>query len=114
MPSIRTRFARPLRLAVIGGGPGAWIGAMHRGAAELDGNWKVVAGVFSGNPQRARAAGVELGLEPARSYGAVDELLAGERARDDGADAVAIMTGAMRNLHDPTPRIRRRSSTTGD
>lgn len=92
MPSIRTRFARPLRLAVIGGGPGAWIGAMHRGAAELDGNWKVVAGVFSGNPQRARAAGVELGLEPARSYGAVDELLAGERARDDGADAVAIMT----------------------
>lgn len=92
MPSIRTRFARPLRLAVIGGGPGAWIGAMHRGAAELDGNWKVVAGVFSGNPQRARAAGVELGLEPSRSYGAVDELLAGERARDDGADAVAIMT----------------------
>ncbi len=92
MTNLRARFARPLRLAVVGGGPGAWIGELHRSAAELDGNWKVVAGVFSSDPQRSRAAGATLGLGPARSYGDVAELLAGEGARDDGADAVAIMT----------------------
>lgn len=92
MSSIRTRFARPLRLAVIGGGPGVWIGEMHRGAAQLDGNWKVVAGVFSSDAQRSRDAGLSLGLEASRSYGDVAEMLARERAREDGADAVAIMT----------------------
>ncbi len=92
MPSLRARFARPLRLAVIGGGPGAWIGDMHRSAAELDGNWKVVAGVLSSQPQRSQDAGVAVGLDPARCYRDVAELLAQERARDDGADAVAIMT----------------------
>jgi predicted dehydrogenase len=92
MTPIRTRFGRALRLAVIGGGPGAWIGEMHRSAAELDGNWKVVAGVFSSDAQRSRDAGAALGLDPARSYGDVTEMLARERARDDPADAVAIMT----------------------
>jgi predicted dehydrogenase len=92
MPSIRSRFGRALRLAVVGGGPGAWIGEMHRGAAELDGNWKVVAGVFSSDAQRSRNAGAAFGLDPVRSYGDVAELLARERARDDGADALAIMT----------------------
>lgn len=92
MPSIRTRLGRALRLAVVGGGPGAWIGTMHRGAAELDGNWKVVAGVFSSDPQRSHEAGVALGLDPSRSHGDVAEMLARERERDDPADAVAIMT----------------------
>ena len=92
MPSIRTRFDRPLRLAVIGGGPGAWIGDMHRGAAALDGNWQIVAGVFSSDPQRSRDAGTALGLTPERRYGDVAEMLARERERDDPADAVAIMT----------------------
>ncbi|MEO7937005.1 MAG: Gfo/Idh/MocA family oxidoreductase [Burkholderiaceae bacterium] len=92
MSSIRARFARPLRLAVIGGGPGAWIGDMHRGASQLDGNWQVVAGVFSSDAQRSRDAGASLGLAPTRSYGTVAEMLAAERARDDPADAVAIMT----------------------
>jgi predicted dehydrogenase len=92
MTSIRSRFSRPLRLAVVGGGPGAWIGELHRSAAELDGNWRVVGGVFSSDPQRSRDAGAVLGLEAARSYGDVAEMLARERARDDGADAVAIMT----------------------
>ena len=42
MSELRTRFGRPLRLAIVGGGPGAWIGEMHRTAAELDGHWRVV------------------------------------------------------------------------
>ncbi len=86
------KFGRPLRLAVIGGGPDSWIGRMHRGAAEMDGWFRVVAGVFSSDAGRSRAAGVAMGLDAARSYGTVAEMLAGEHARDDGIEAVAIMT----------------------
>src|SRR5437899_1723371 len=92
MTSLRERFGRPLRLAIVGGGPESWIGRMHRTAAELDGYWRAVAGVFSSDPQRSRSAGSTLGIDPARSYGTVDELVAREQARDDGVDAVAIMT----------------------
>jgi predicted dehydrogenase len=77
---------------MIGGGPDSWIGRMHQGAAELDGWWDVVAGVWSSNPARSRAAGAVLGVDPDRSYGDVAEMLTRERARPDGIDAVAIMT----------------------
>ena len=89
---LRARFGRALRLGVVGGGPGAWIGAMHRGAAELDGWWRVSAGVFSSDADRSRAAGVQLGIDASRSYGSVDEMLAREAARPEGIDAVAIMS----------------------
>jgi predicted dehydrogenase len=92
MSELRTRFGRPLRLAIIGGGPGAWIGHTHRTAAELDGYWRVVGGVFSSDAARSRSAGVELGFEAGRSYGDLAELLDREKQRPDGADAVAIMT----------------------
>jgi predicted dehydrogenase len=92
MPSLRERFGRPLRLAVIGGGPDSWIGQMHRGAAEFDGWWRVSAGVFSSDPARSRAAGARFGIDAARSYGTVDEMLAAEVQRADRVDAVAIMT----------------------
>ncbi len=90
--NLRERFGRPLRLAVVGGGPGSWIGGMHRGAAEMDGWFSVVAGVFSSDAQRSREAGLALGLEPARAYGTVDEMFVAERTRADRIDAVAIMT----------------------
>ncbi|HEY3181043.1 MAG TPA: Gfo/Idh/MocA family oxidoreductase [Casimicrobiaceae bacterium] len=89
---LRQRFGRPLRLGIIGGGPGVWIGATHRTAAELDGWWRVVAGVFSSDPARSRAAGPTLGIDAARSYGDVAEMLDKEARRDDRIDAVAIMT----------------------
>jgi predicted dehydrogenase len=90
--SLRQRFGRALRLGVIGGGPTSWIGQMHRGAAEMDGWFRVSAGVFSSDPARSRAAGVGFGLDAARSYGTVAEMLRAERQRPDGIDAVAIMT----------------------
>jgi predicted dehydrogenase len=65
---------------------------MHRGAAELDGWWRAVAGVFSAEAARSRAAGVSLGFDAARSYGSLAEMLELERSRPDGIDAVAIMT----------------------
>jgi predicted dehydrogenase len=89
---LRDKFGRPLRLAVIGGGPDSWIGRMHRGAAEMDGWFRVTAGVVSSDPQRARAAGLAIGLDPSRSYGSVPEMLAAESARPDGVDAVVIVT----------------------
>jgi predicted dehydrogenase len=92
MTDLQRRFGRPLRLAIIGGGPASWIGRMHSTAAELDGAWRVVAGVVSSDPARSRAAGVELGLDPARSYATVTEMLKSERQREDAIDAVAIMT----------------------
>jgi predicted dehydrogenase len=92
MGSLKERFGRPLRLGIIGGGPESWIGRMHRGAAEFDGWWHCVAGVFSSDPQRSRAGGVAMGFALDRSYGDVRQMLAQEKARPDGIDAVAIMT----------------------
>lgn len=92
MSALREGFGRPLRLAVVGGGPGAWIGDMHRSAALLDGHWRVVAGVCSSDPERSRAGGIALGMAPERAYGDVAQMLARERDRDDAIDAVAIMT----------------------
>jgi predicted dehydrogenase len=92
MIGLRERFGRPLRLGLIGGGPDAWIGRMHRGAAEMDGWWRPVAGVFSSDAARSRSSGAAMGFDPRRSYGDVDEMLRQERLRPDGIDAVAIMT----------------------
>jgi len=92
MTALRERFGRPLRLGIIGGGPESWIGRMHRGAAEYDGWWHAVAGVFSSDAQRSRTAGAAMGFDPARSYGDVATMLAQEGARTDGLDAVAIMS----------------------
>ncbi len=92
MTPIRRRFGRPLRLALVGGGPGSWIGAMHRTAAELDGAFHVVGGVFSSDPSRSEAAGVELGFAAERCYADVAALVARESLRADNIDALAIMT----------------------
>jgi len=92
MKGWRERFGRPLRLALVGGGPESWIGRIHHTAAELDGYWRVAGGVFSSDPARSRSTGKELGFDPARSYGTLAELIASEKERSDGVEAVAIMT----------------------
>ncbi|HEY8540015.1 MAG TPA: Gfo/Idh/MocA family oxidoreductase, partial [Steroidobacteraceae bacterium] len=83
---------RRLRLGMIGGGRGAFIGAVHRMAARLDDRYELVAGVLSSDPQRARASGADLLLDPARTYTSVEELIRGELARPDRVDVVAIVT----------------------
>jgi len=85
-------LGRRLRLAVIGGGPGSFIGAMHRQAARLDDRYEIVAGILSSNPEKSKKAGQELGMSPDRLYSTVEEMLNAESARKDGADVVAIMT----------------------
>ncbi|HEX2991349.1 MAG TPA: Gfo/Idh/MocA family oxidoreductase, partial [Anaerolineales bacterium] len=85
-------LGRRLRLAVVGGGPGSFIGAMHRQAARLDDRYAIVTGVLSSDPEKSKQAGRELGLDPDRMYSSVQEMLASEASRPDGVDAVAIMT----------------------
>lgn len=85
-------LGRRLRLAVIGGGPGSFIGAMHRAAARIDDRYELVASALSSNPERSHAAGIALGIDQQRSYGTANELMDNEAARDDGADVVAVMT----------------------
>ncbi len=81
---------RRLRMAMIGGGPGSFIGPVHRMAAELDGEIRLVAGAFSSDAQRSAAAGERYGIDPARAYPSVGAMVAGEIDRIDGADFVAI------------------------
>ncbi len=85
-------MSRRLRLGMIGGGRGAFIGAVHRMAARLDDRYELVAGVFSSDPQRSRDSGAELLLDPGRCYGSVDEMVRAEGARADRVDVVAIVT----------------------
>ena len=85
-------LGRRLRLAVIGGGTGSFIGAMHRQAARLDDRFEIVTGIFSSDPAKSRRDALELGLAADRLYLSVEELLTAEAARPDGIDAVAIMT----------------------
>ncbi|MBN1123075.1 MAG: Gfo/Idh/MocA family oxidoreductase [Anaerolineae bacterium] len=89
---VLSMLGRRLRLAVIGGGPGSFIGEMHRRAARLDDRYELVAGVVSSNPERAIRAGIELGLSADRVFGDPVEMIEQEAARKDGADVVAIMT----------------------
>jgi predicted dehydrogenase len=85
-------LGRRLRLAVIGGGPGSFIGAMHRQAARLDDRYQLVAAALSSNPEKSVSAGQDIGLSPERCYASAMDLLAAESIRADGADVVAIMT----------------------
>ncbi|MFT6452784.1 MAG: putative dehydrogenase [Halocynthiibacter sp.] len=75
---------------MVGGGQGAFIGGVHRMAARLDGEWELVAGALSSDPARAKASAEELNL--ARSYSDFNEMARAEAMREDGIDAVAIVT----------------------
>ena len=90
---------RKLRMGLAGGGPGAFIGAVHRIAAELDGRIEMVAGAFSSSPEKSRAAGESYRIDPARAYASYDEMLRAEKQRNDGIDFVVIAT--PNHLHLP-------------
>ena len=83
---------RRLRMGMIGGGPGSFIGPIHRIAAELDREIELVAGVFSSDPARSAQAGESYRIDPARAYPDLDAMFAAERARADGIDFVSIVT----------------------
>ena len=84
------RLGRRLRLGMVGGGPGAFIGAVHRVAARLDDRWEIVAGALSSTPEKARSYAEEL-LIP-RAYGSFEEMVETESKHPEPIDAVAIVT----------------------
>ncbi len=92
---------RKLRYAMVGGGQGAFIGAVHRKAMALDGQFELVAGALSSSPERARESGATLGLADDRNHGSWQELLADELRRGPGerVDLVSIVT--PNHVHHP-------------
>lgn len=91
--------ARPsrIRLGMVGGGRGAFIGAVHRIAARIDDQYELVAGAFSSDPEKAAVSAADLGV--ARSYSSFAEMAAKEARRKDGIEAVAIVT--PNHMHAP-------------
>lgn len=83
---------RRLRMGLIGGGPGAFIGPVHRVAAELDREIELVAGAFSSDAGRSRLAGDHYGIDPSRAYASLEAMLKQEHGRPDGIDFVTIAT----------------------
>src|SRR3989449_9784354 len=84
--------SRPLRLGMVGGGRGAFIGAVHRLCARMDGHYELVAGALSSDAQRAKESGAELRLAPDRIYTSFAEMAAAEAKRSDGIEVVSIVT----------------------
>jgi predicted dehydrogenase len=82
----------PIRLGMVGGGEGAFIGAVHRLAARMDGHYQLVAGALSSTPEKARRSGAALGLPADRIYDDYETMARAEAARPDGIEAVAIVT----------------------
>lgn len=83
---------RRLRLGMVGGGNGAFIGAVHRMAARLDDQWELVAGALSSDPARAHASAEACHIAAERSYSDFRQMARAEAARPDGIDAVAVVT----------------------
>ena len=81
-----------IRLGMVGGGEGAFIGAVHRIAARIDDQYELVAGALSSTPDKARRSGAALGLAPDRVYDDFASLAKAEAARPDGVEAVSIVT----------------------
>jgi predicted dehydrogenase len=86
-------------MGMVGGGPGAFIGPVHRMAAELDGRIELVAGAFSQSAERSRAAGERFGIDPVRAYADYRQMIDRELKRPDPIDFVSIVT--PNHLHLP-------------
>ena len=95
-------LGRKLRMGMVGGGRGAFIGPVHRIAAELDGKIEMVAGAFSQSPEVSREAGAAFHIDPARAYPSYQAMIDAERSREDGIDFVVITT--PNHLHLPVAR----------
>lgn len=88
-----------IRLGMVGGGRDAFIGAVHRIAARIDDQYELVAGCFSSNPEKSKASGADLGIDPARTYESFAEMAMRESRKKDGIEAVAIVT--PNHMHAP-------------
>ncbi len=93
---------RRLRLGMVGGGPGGFIGAIHRIAARMDDRFELVAAALSSDAERSRSAAIDLHIAPDRAYGSFAEMASAEGKRSDRIDAVSIVT--PNHLHYPAAK----------
>jgi len=96
-----TRAPR-IRLGMVGGGAGAFIGGVHRMTARLDDRFDLVAGALSSTAEKSIASARDLGLDPDRAYGTFEEMAEKESARPDGIEAVSIVT--PNHMHYPAAK----------
>ncbi len=96
--------ARPerIRLGMVGGGRDAFIGAVHRMASRLDDHYELVAGAFSSTAQKSYASAADLGVDESRTYTSFMDMAEQEAARDDGIEALSIVT--PNHLHFPVAK----------
>ncbi|MEP0519092.1 MAG: Gfo/Idh/MocA family oxidoreductase [Hyphomicrobiales bacterium] len=91
-----------IKYGMVGGGQGAFIGAVHRIAARMDDHFQLVAGALSSTAEKSKASGKELGISEGRAYGDFSEMALAEAAREDGIEVVAIVT--PNHMHFPVAK----------
>ncbi|MGR5252262.1 Gfo/Idh/MocA family protein [Vibrio astriarenae] len=91
-----------LKLGMVGGGEGAFIGAVHRIASRIDDCYELVAGALSSTPDKAHRSGIALGLDESRIYSDYQQMAKDEAAREDGIDVVSIVT--PNHMHYPVAK----------
>lgn len=96
---------RKMRMGMVGGGRGAFIGAVHRMAAALDGEIELVCGAFSSNPEKSKASGADFYLPPDRVYGSFVEMIDAEKRLPEGErmDFISIVT--PNHVHFPPAKL---------
>lgn len=93
---------RKIRLGMVGGGEGSFIGAVHRIASRIDDQYELVAGALSSEPERSARSAAALGIDEARSYASFEDMATQEKVREDGIDVVSIVT--PNHMHFPVAR----------
>lgn len=98
-------MSRKIRMGMVGGGRGAFIGAVHRMAAALDGEIELVCGAFSSNPERSKLSGEDLYLDPSRVYESFEQMILAEKELPEGErmDFVSIVT--PNHVHFPPAKM---------
>ena len=96
---------RKLRMGMVGGGRGAFIGAVHRMAANLDGKIELVAGCFSSNPEKSKLSGEDFFLDPSRVYSSYEEMAKAEAALPLGERIDFVTIVARNDLHYPVAKV---------
>ncbi|MFL2912493.1 MAG: Gfo/Idh/MocA family protein [Opitutales bacterium] len=90
---------RKLRMGMVGGGRGAFIGGVHRRAAALDGKIELVAGAFSSDPKKSALSGKDFFLDPSRVYGSFQEMVEKEKALPEGEKIDFVTIVVQNHLH---------------
>ena len=96
---------RKIRMGMVGGGRGAFIGGVHRMAAALDGQIELVCGAFSSDPARSKASGEDLFLPAERCYGTYEEMILAEKALPLGERMDFMVIVTPNHMHFPPAKM---------